>query len=54
MIFLHKVSKDEKSLLDTPLEQKKVQNYFHSILLTPRRGEGDVSFEHFKGFNIKN
>lgn len=26
MIFLHKVSKEEKSLLDTPLKEKKVQN----------------------------
>lgn len=41
MIFLHKVSKEEKSLLDTPLEEKKVYNYFHCSLLTPQ-GVGGI------------
>lgn len=38
MIFLHKVSKEEKSLLDTPLKNKIELISFYPILLTPQLG----------------
>lgn len=31
MIFLHKVSREEKSLLDTPLKEKKKRNFAYSM-----------------------